>query len=47
MRTLSRVIPEWAQPMSGTHRHNPIRIDLSVWVPVFACRETGMTRGEK
>jgi hypothetical protein len=39
------VIPEILQGLSGTHEHSPIRIGSRVWVPVFACRETGMTRG--
>jgi len=43
----SRVIPEWAQPMSGTHEHSPIRMKSRVWVPVFRFAKTGMTGGEQ
>jgi hypothetical protein len=45
MRSLSRVIPERAQPMSGTHRHSLFRMNSSVWVPVFRFAKTGMTGG--
>ena len=41
------VIPEMAQPLSGTHEHIRIRIISSGWVPVFRCAKTGMTWGEK
>ena len=41
------VIPEILQGLSGTHRHRFLRMKSRLWVPVFACRETGMTLGEK
>ena len=41
------VIPEILQGLSGTHSLRFLRIGARLWVPVFACRETGMTWGEK
>ena len=38
-----RVIPVFAQRKTGTQTREPVRKNLCSWVPVFACRETGMT----
>jgi hypothetical protein len=49
-----RIMPEVAKRLSGTHRHKlsrsvaaagfgPCWRASSLWVPVFACRETGTT----